>query len=581
VPAGVHVALRLKTRPTAALGGVSVASGPQLDQRWIEDGLIKRRSNYSPVICFETTDPRRVLQLRQHIAAGPGCERYEHVLAYDRWEGLSRLRRDAEGPRWERYQKSPGPSGLAQRIGHDIGVEMTQFRSALREVDPLLKGHTTAFIIQNLAENREWESGLESALRAWSLDSGVIARGSTVFILTADAGRILDDFTRDLVVVIPVDPSSSAERESMVRSIGSELGVTVDEGRAGDLVMATAGLNLHQLESVLLESYQRLRRLDPGAVKGLKAELVKRSGMLEVRDPTYSFADIGGYQAIKDFIRKYVINVLRDSARARRFALPLPRGILFFGPPGTGKSLFAGALAAEVELPFINLVTENIYSKWLGESGQKMKSAIRLAEKMSPAIVFVDEIDRFGRRAAATDSAGEETRRVFSQFLEWLGDPGREAIIVGTTNMPELLDEAFTRAGRFDYKVPLLYPGDAARLDVLAVHLGLKPASRRAGPPLAMDAPAALEFLRAEVVPRTGDFSCAELEELVTRAKRLAFDRGADALGREDFAAAARSFRVDRESRAAARRRYLEHARRFTDDTAFLDEFQQEMGLSP
>lgn len=556
-----------------ALGGLT------LDQRWIDNGLIKRRANYSPVIVFETTDPRRVLQLRQHVAAGPGADRYEHVLAYDRWEGLQRLARGADGPRWEKYAKGGGLGGLAQRVGREAGLELTQFRAALREVDPLLKAYPTAFIIQNLAENREWESGLESALRAWSLDSGVIARGSTVFILTAEAARILDDYTLDLVVVIPVDPSSAAEREAMTRAIAAEIGLAVAPAALAELVIATAGLNLHQLESVLLESYWRLHRLDPAAVKGLKADLVKRSGILEVRDPTYSFSDIGGYQAVKDFIRKYIINVLRDSARARRFALPLPRGILFFGPPGTGKSLFAGALAAEVELPFINLVTENIYSKWLGESGQKMKSAIRLAEKMSPAIVFVDEIDRFGRRAAATDSAGEETRRVFSQFLEWLGDPSREAIIVGTTNMPELLDEAFTRAGRFDYKVPLLYPGDAARLDILAVHLGLVPQSRRTGPPLAASPEETLAFLQREVVPRTSDFACAELEELVTRAKRLAFDRGAEAVALEDFSAAASSFRVDRESREASRRRYLEHARRFTDDRTFLDEFQAEMGL--
>jgi ATP-dependent 26S proteasome regulatory subunit len=86
-----------------------------------------------------------------------------------------------------------------------------------------------------------------------------------------------------------------------------------------------------------------------------------------------------------------------------------------------------------------------------------MKTAIKTAEEMSPAIVFVDEIDRFGKRTATTDSADEETRRVFSQLLEWLGDQNRKAIIVGTTNRPTDLDEAFIRTGRFDYKIPILY----------------------------------------------------------------------------------------------------------------------------
>ena len=179
-------------------------------------------------------------------------------------------------------------------------------------------------------------------------------------------------------------------------------------------------------------------------MKELKSEMVKRSKILEVEDPKYNFQDIGGYHAIKTFISKYIINVLQRPERARHFDLGLPKGLLFFGPPGTGKSLFAHALASEIQLPFINLVTENIYSKWLGESGQNMKNAITLAEKMAPAIVFVDEIDRFGKRTGvAAGSAEEETQRVFSQFLEWLGKPDRNAIIVGTTNVPEHLDDAF------------------------------------------------------------------------------------------------------------------------------------------
>jgi SpoVK/Ycf46/Vps4 family AAA+-type ATPase len=141
-------------------------------------------------------------------------------------------------------------------------------------------------------------------------------------------------------------------------------------------------------------------------MKELKSEMVKRSRVLEVRDPQFGFGDIGGYHAIKDFVQKYIINVLKKPDRARHFGLGLPKGLLFFGPPGTGKSLFANALAREVQLPFINLVTENIYSKWLGESGQNMKNAITLAEKMSPAIVFVDEIDRFGKRQGDVGRVG-------------------------------------------------------------------------------------------------------------------------------------------------------------------------------
>ncbi len=548
----------------------------ELDTGWIERGLLKRRSNYSPIVCFETSDPRRLHQLKGYLTARPEFDRYEHLFVYDQWDGLGKLVRHEGSWRAQPYRKVAPSSPLGQRLREEA-TSVQLFKAALKEVDGFLRKGKTIFVIQNVSEHRESESGLQSALKAWAIDQAVIARESTVFIVTADAARILDEPTRELAVIIEVDPSSSREREAIITSAARELEVALDPDALGQLVMATAGLNLHQLESILLESYFTARRFDPMRLKNLKSELVKKSGVLEVSEPRAGFDDIGGYRAVKEFIRKYVVNVLRQPERARRFGVPLPKGILFFGPPGTGKSLFANALASEIGLPFINLVTENIYSKWLGESGQKMKDAIRLAEKMSPAIVFVDEIDRFGRRGMALDSAGEETRRVFSQFLEWLGRPDREAIIVGTTNVPEHLDEAFTRTGRFDYRIPFLYPGRSARLEILKVHLGLVPGGRRRRPPLAMEEDELLRFLQADVVPATSTFSGAELEEVIIRSRRLAFDRGSSSLDAPDFLGAVRSFRVDRAGRRRSIAGCLAEARRLTDDQAFLDAVEREM----
>jgi len=533
------------------------------------------------VIAFETTDPKRLYQLKDFIVRDPDLRSADNIFIYDPWDGLGRVAIGTQGFAVEAYRKNVNQaSPLQQRIRQEEGPSLGNLRAVLKEIDQFIKRSRTIFIIQNLAEHREAETGLQAALRAWAIDPAVVTKGSTIFIVTADVTRILDEYTRELILTISVDPSSAQERESTIGSVAEELQLALDSNRLHQLVMATAGLTLHQLESILLESYFTQRSFNPDTIKSLKSELVKRSGVLEVKEPQSGFADIGGYQVIKDFIRKYVINVLQDADRARRFALPLPKGMLFFGPPGTGKSLFANALAREVGLPFINLVTENIYSKWLGESGQNMKNAIRLAEKMSPAIVFVDEIDRFGKRGQAiADSAGEETRRVFSQFLEWLGTPDRDAIIVGTTNVPEHLDEAFTRTGRFDYKIPFLYPGDEARADIMAVHLGIAGSGRKSPTPLDTPVPEVLEFLRNEVVPRTLHFSGAELEELVTRAKRVAFDRGATAVSRSDFLEAASTFRINQDERRLVIENYLEQARRFTDDQTFLDAMAREVGI--
>jgi SpoVK/Ycf46/Vps4 family AAA+-type ATPase len=431
--------------------------------------------------------------------------------------------------------------------------------------------------MQNISEVKEYDTGFQAALRSWAINPQIMAKGSCVMILTQDAALLMDEFTKEFTIVVSVDPSSWEERARLIEATASALDVPMDHTKLESATVTLSGLNLHQVESILLESYQRSKNFDPDIMKELKSEMVKRSKILEVEDPQYNFQDIGGYHAIKTFISKYIINVLQRPEKARHFDLGLPKGLLFFGPPGTGKSLFAHALASEVQLPFINLVTENIYSKWLGESGQNMKNAITLAEKMSPAIVFVDEIDRFGRRTGtAAGSAEEETQRVFSQFLEWLGKPDRTAIIVGTTNVPEHLDDAFLRAGRFDYKIPFLYPGPQARLEILLVHLGLSKGTTRRRVPLEMGDEEVREMLWRDIVPLTQNFSCAELEELVTRAKRIAFDRDKDALGSQELLEATRTFRID----SAYRKRVVEtcmmQARKYTDDQTFLDAIEEE-----
>jgi len=553
-----------------------------LDESWIRTGMMKRKANYSPVLCFETVDPKRIYQLKSFVLSSPQLYEIEHVFLYDPWDGLGTLRKGTEGPVFEPYRKkTANQTPLMSRVrGPEGAVEIQALKGILKEVDSYLKTSPTVFILQNVSEVREADTGFQAALRAWALDPQVVSKGSTVMVLTSDASRIMDEFTREFTVIIPVDPSTPDERKNLICSIGGELGVPMDDSKVETTRVTLSGLNLHQIESVLLESYHRAKDFQPDIMKELKSEMVKRSRVLEVRDPQFGFADIGGYHAIKSFVSKYIINVLKKPDRARHFGLGLPKGLLFFGPPGTGKSLFANALASEVQLPFINLVTENIYSKWLGESGQNMKNAITLAEKMSPAIVFVDEIDRFGKRTGASaGSAEEETQRVFSQFLEWLGRPDREAIIVGTTNVPEHLDDAFLRAGRFDYKIPFLYPGPQARLEVLLVHLGYSQGGRRQRVPVDMSDDDMRGFLEEAIVPFTRNFSCAELEELVTRAKRIAFDKDRESVTGDDLLTAAKTFRIDSASRKRAVGMYMTQARHFTDDQTFLDAIEQESKL--
>ena len=552
---------------------------PIYENDWIWQGLHKHKANFSTVICFETGDPARFEQLKNFFCYTSPKDYEIHkvdsyathrVYVYDPWNGLGMLNKEA---RLDLYvTKESG------RFKEELGEKIRDLAQTLNVMDSKLREEKTIFVLYGLTQEVEGKARLLSALRSWANSDDLFLRRSLIILLGLAPSALLDEETKDIVATIEVEAGKDSEYERLIDYLSDTFGVRLTIEEKGVLKSAVKGLNLHQSEAILRESYALRNRFDLEQIKISKGEVVRKTGILEIEEPKEDFDAIGGYEEVKEFIDKKIIDVMHSPERAEKFAVPLPRGILLFGPPGTGKTLFARALSKKVKLPFINLKTENIYSPWLGESGQKMKTAIRTAEQMSPAIVFIDEIDRFGKRTATMDSAGEETRRVFSQLLEWLGKQDRNAIIVGTTNRMDDLDPAFYRTGRFDYKIPISYPDEKARLEILRIHLGLPDEQGRRSPkpkpPLSLSDKEFLKFLKSEIVPHTENYSGAELEELVIRAKRNAFERGAEAVGKEDFYQSLQSFLVNKEERIEQKRELEEGIRKYTDEKTFLKDLE-------
>lgn len=173
-----------------------------------------------------------------------------------------------------------------------------------------------------------------------------------------------------------------------------------------------------------------------------------------------------------------------------------------------------------------------------------------MAEAAAPAIVFVDEIDRFGSRSGSgTDGASQETQRVFSQMLEWLGAAERKSIIVGTTNVPQHLDPVFIRPGRFSACIPFLYPDRVAREQILGIHLGLA----RTGDPRRpeMDEKDVRKAI-PEIAGETEFYAGCDLEELVIRAKQRFFSdkhKGTRGMNGTHLLSAHKDYRIDVDTR--------------------------------
>jgi AAA+ superfamily predicted ATPase len=544
-----------------------------LDNTWIEEGLDKLRSKFSNLVFFETEDPERHEQFLKRWAHYD--DYHSHTLyQYERWTGLCRYEEKKE--RFLQVRAGEGDRYAVQtseKTGMDTGLR--EVSAALRHMDKELRDRPCIFMLKDmeccLEGCQDRDPNIVSAFRAWSQGSEVGFQRSAVICFCAKTDLVVDEHTEKRAAVIKVDLGKEAERAYVIMQASHELGEHTDwiGKQLGSLVRLTAGLNLHQLKSVLLECYARQGKIDASEVAGLKSDWISREEIVDIVEPEGGFGMVGGYKAVKDFVRKNIIDVLKKPERAARFGAPLPRGVLLFGPPGTGKTLFAKAMAGETNLPFINLRTENLFSRYLGESGRLFGRAIEIAEKNAPAIVFIDEIDRFGqRRSSVSDGASEETRRVFNQILEWLGDKNRQSILVGTTNRPGDLDEALTREGRLDYRIPFLYPDDEARAEILRIHLGLTgsysvlPESREG----------LIEEQISWLVTNTAYFSGAELEGLVLAVRRNAFNRHGEFVEAVDFQAAAESFTLNHDQRQREVEKYYAYAQEYTNDASFLND---------
>ncbi len=186
--------------------------------------------------------------------------------------------------------------------------------------------------------------------------------------------------------------------------------------------------------------------------------------------PDIAYEDIGGLEEEIKRVREMIEIPLKHPVVFERLGVQPPKGVLLYGPPGTGKTLLAKAVANESKAHFISLNGPEIMSKFVGEAEKKLRQLFEEAEKNSPSILFIDEIDAIAPKRE--ESYGEVERRVVAQLLSLMdGMKSRgKVIVIAATNRPDALDPALRRGGRFDREIEIGVPNKEGRLEILKIH---------------------------------------------------------------------------------------------------------------
>ena len=183
------------------------------------------------------------------------------------------------------------------------------------------------------------------------------------------------------------------------------------------------------------------------------------------------FRDVAGEDEAKESLAE-IVSYLHDPVKYQQIGASMPKGVLLVGPPGTGKTMLAKAVAGEAEVPFFSISGSEFVEMFVGMGASKVRDLFRQAKEKAPCIVFIDEIDAIGKKRDGQLGSNDEREQTLNQLLtEMDGFEGNSGVIIlAATNRPEALDPALTRPGRFDRRVPVELPDLKGREEILKVH---------------------------------------------------------------------------------------------------------------
>jgi len=289
----------------------------------------------------------------------------------------------------------------------------------------------------------------------------IIIIGSTLTIPTE---------LRDLITALEFQLPLKEEIDYELKRLINSLNMNVESELFETLTQACQGLSLERIRLVLskvIATYKTINNNSISILLNEKKQIIHQTEILEYCSVNERITNLGGLNNLKNWLNK---RKTAFSMRASNYGLPTPRGLLLIGIQGTGKSLTAKAIANDWQLPLLKLDVGKLFVGIVGESESRLRQTIKVAETISPCILWIDEIDKAFINTESKGDSGTSSR-VLATFISWLSEKTKPVFVISTANNIDLLPIEIIRKGRFDEVFFLDLPKKEEREEIFKIHL--------------------------------------------------------------------------------------------------------------
>ena len=421
-------------------------------------------------------------------------ERLEYIIKYCTKKYVSRTYYS-----WDfidGYQGNPNDTGFAAKSPLE----------ALELVEKLTPETASVFVLKDY-DNFLKDFSITRKLK--NLSRKLKTQPKNIVIISSEIN--IPDSLKEYVTLLEFPlPNYSEILEELNRLISS-LQQEIEPETLNNIATACQGLSLERIRRVLskvIAKYGEINNSSPDLILQEKKQIIQQTQLLEFCLNDKSISDLGGLDNFKSWLR---LRAEAFSQDAIVYGLPYPKGLLLVGVQGTGKSIAAKIIANEWQLPLLRLDFGRLFASLIGQSEQRVRKMIEIAEALSPCVLWVDEIDKAFAGAQSSGDSGT-TSRVLATFITWLSEKTSPVFVVSTANNIELIPPEILRKGRFDEMFFLNLPTREEREAIFEVHLKkYRPDSVN-------------NFQVSLLGQLSKEFSGAEIEQVVIDAMRLGFN---------------------------------------------------------